>query len=330
MTSSISTDLQRAMPLVTEESSSESTLQDKLNPLTSDLKLDSRKVSVLGSKEIASSSTLIKAIKIIAGVLIVSVATAAVVALCLKLLPILILVLTIAGVFYLIKQGTQEKVPAIAKSLQGDTEIDKLLRGEKAVIEEDGSFTPDTFPAMAERAAKNHGVLGAFSDYIPGQLDYPYTVEGVKPLDEEPYTDAIFRHFANKAVGNPDVQGYLKSEGTAQKQARHICGFLRLLGNGNQPVNSSMNGSLMNENVILDTKPLKAGQLLTSCVKQPSGDLFLSYVVSNEEIGLYNIEDFAAGGQPVARFKTSRRVMVSPPDVDGNVKYKITRTFTKI
>lgn len=299
-------------------------VQSSLLPaLTSDAGLD-REVSVL--KTSSNNSTLIKAAKIFAGVLVVSVATAAVAVLCLKFFPVLILALTIAGVICMIQKKNPEKV---ARALSAEEALLSKLNENK---EEKGAYKKDEIPAMAMRREKDQKQLGAFSSFIPGQPAFPYTINDVENHEN---IDEIFEYFANKAVGTTDpeqILQYLASEGTMfQKRARHICSFLKLLGDGNQIANPALTEKLIESGYFVGEAPIKPGTLSTSCIQQENGELFLSYVVSNEEIGIYKIEDFGQPErEPVMRLKTSRRVVVSPPDQDGNVSYTIQRTFTKI
>jgi hypothetical protein len=218
-----------------------------------------------------------------------------------------------------------------------EAEFEKLLLGETVTIEENGRFTPDEFHAMMNR--NSSGVLDVFSSYIPVQPAYPYAVPGVKKNEDESAPDAIFKHFAKQAVGldNPElIQKFLGLEGNwIQNRARHICGFLKLLGDGNNPVNAHITLSIAekNQKVALDTVALKTGRLTTFCTTGQIGDSPIMYDVRGDEVGLYSLEDFGkpqAERQLIARYKTSRSVTVFPPDLAGNVRYTINRTFTKI
>ncbi len=215
-------------------------------------------------------------------------------------------------------------------------EIEKLLRGETVTIEENGLFTPDELHSTMNRNSR--GVLGAFSSYISGHPEYPYAIPGVTRNEGESAPDAIFRHFAKQAVGldNPElVQKFLGFEGNwIQNRARHMCGFLKLLGDGNNLVNAHIANGIYDKNpdVVFDVLPLKTGRIAFLSADSV-GDSPLMFQVKGDEVGLYNLEDFAnaqAERKPIARYKTSRSVTVFPPDLAGNVRYTINRTFTKI
>jgi hypothetical protein len=298
-----------------------SLVQTRLLPvLTSDVALD-REVSVL--KGSSNNSTLIKAGKIFAGVLIVTVATVAVAFLCLKFFPVLILALTVAGVICMIQKKNPEKVATLFSAEQA------LLTQLEDNKNEKGTYEKDEIPAMAKRREKDQNQLGAFSSFIQGQPAFPYTIHGVENHEN---TNEIFSYFANKAVGTVDpeqIVQHLETEGTMfQKRAQHICSFLKLLGDGNQIANRAMTIKLMEFGYFVGEAPLQAGELSTFCIQQQSGELFLSYVVTNEEIGIYKLEDMGQpDSKPVMRLKTSRRVVVSAPDQVGKVSYTIDRTF---
>lgn len=216
-----------------------------------------------------------------------------------------------------------------------EAEIEKLL---PVSIVENGQFKPDEFQAMMER--NRDGSLRAFSSYNEA-IAYPYTIPGVEKNEDESAPDAIFKHFAKQAIGSdmPEfVQECLNNneESGLQNKARHICGFLKLLGDGNNPVNADIAIGIFEKNreVALDAVALKTGKLTTFCSKEQIGDSPIIYSVQGDEVGLYNAEDIAmlpqAERQSIARYETSRTVTVFPPDQDGNVRYTINRIFIRI
>ena len=301
-------------------------VEDILKPLASGPKLESGKVTF----SLPSRATILKVAKIAAGVVVASVAIAVVAAFCLKFLPVLILALAIAGLVYMIQNSKQAKEPEIVAEEDPINAIAKLLEGDKI---EEGIFTPDEFLAMAQRG--RNGLRGAFSTYVTedqnrvGSHAYPYTVRDVESRD----TDVIFTYFAQQALGQSDPEQLLQDDKNPEQQrARHVCAFLKLLGDLNRPIDAKISLDIGGINDFIQPwyQPLKAGTLSTTCIKEES-NLILSFTVSNEEIALSQIQE--GGGQElkmVARFKTSRRVDVSPPDADGNVHYKVTRRFTRI
>lgn len=208
-----------------------------------------------------------------------------------------------------------------------EAEFEKLLNGQSAQFEEHGIFRPEEFGAMIEQNQEYS--FGAFASY---GHDYPYKIPGVVvEKKNESLTNAIVRHFAKEATGI-DVrfaQNALKLDNAKlqQSKVRHICAFLKLLGDrDSQDINGPL--SKMNPDITLSGKALKTGKLTTDYTKDKLGKEGIGFKVEDEEVGLYFCE--SATTQPLARFQTSRVVTVSAPDSAGNVHYTITRTFTRI
>lgn len=210
-----------------------------------------------------------------------------------------------------------------------EAEFKKLLNGESAQFEEHGIFRPEEFHAVIER--NQDGNFGAFSSYGEGLLDYPYEIPGVVKNELESLPNAIVRHFVEQAT-NLDIrfaQRALNLDGAKlqQSKTRHMCAFLKLLGDRDSHINADINGAILKINPETSLSGIKTGTLTTDCPMDKLGKEEIGFKVE-DEVGLYFCESIVT--QPLARYKTSRVVTVSAPDSAGNVEYTIKRTFTRI
>jgi len=204
------------------------------------------------------------------------------------------------------------------KGLEASKAQVKQVPEEKS-FEEAGKFKPDEFHQMMKK--NSDGNFGAFSSYGEGLLDYPYEISGVNRKEGESVSDAIIRHFEELALV-PDglVQSLDSDEKFSQKRARHLCGFLKLLGDKNN------SGNVLSTDV--DTQLLKPGKLTIFCPMKDIGQSTIGFEVQDEEVGL--IHPQVRDGEPISCYKTSRIVTVLPPSDAGYVSYRIERTFTRI
>ncbi len=196
-----------------------------------------------------------------------------------------------------------------------ESSFDEILHSKEAFLEE-GTFSK--YELLDYTGPHAEGYSRHFSSFNGA---YPYQIDGVAMN-----TEAVFKHFSRRLPGinkeNPieSFQSLIRRDhGRAlQDRALQVSAFLKLIGDNNVVFSDAAFEKLMPLGVITNSTSVKHGKI--DPIIMNIGRRMIGFEVLGEEV------TFESKGT----YQTSRRVLVSIPDMDGNVKYTIVRSFRPV
>jgi hypothetical protein len=197
-----------------------------------------------------------------------------------------------------------------------ESSFDEILHSKEAFLEE-GTFSKYELLDFTRPHAE--GYSRHFSSFNGA---YPYQIDGVAMN-----TEAVFKHFSSRLPGRINEKSPIeffqslirRDHGRAlQDRALQVSAFLKLIGDNNAVFSDAAFEKLMPLGVITNSTSVKHGRI--DPIIMNIGRRMIGFEVLGEEV------TFESKGT----YLTSRRVLVSIPDFDGNVKYTIVRSFSPV